>query len=730
MSGADVRTTPIERYIAGLGVLAVLALAAHAVVHPLGELTIASALLAAAAGLSTAIPIRFLRDGGIEGLTVDEAMLVALLFGTTTGQAPLLLAGAVLVAHLILRNGADRVLYNASSVALASIAATGAFQAVGSGQTALAPRSLLAIVVAVIVYNLVVSLSLAELFRRLDGQRYHETLLDTWQVNLATLAGNAVFGVLLATVVDVHPFAVILAVLLIVGLHLGYRGYAGVVEERARNERLHEVARTLAEATGSPTAMGRFLRQVADLFGGEAAELLIRSRGRSHLVRWTPDGEIVERVDSRLSDPLEATLRDESPVRVSIDTEGTTSYRDAIAAPLLVSGELVGGVAVYDRRGLEPWGNADLNLLSSLASEAAVAVRNAELVSTLREETKKLGDIVEAASDGIVLLDLDGAIRTWSPAMARMTSVSADDAIGVRWAELLPVGPAGVDAADHVAEVLAGHRRVANVEIDLTAPSPRWLAGTVSPVLGEDGTEGAVLVIRDVTAARETDELKADFVATVSHELRTPLTPLKGFLDTMAARWDTLDRGQVESCFDGMQRQMARLESLVGDLLVVADLERDGVSLDKAIVDVAEIAGDVVAESGGGQRRIRWEARPGVRAMGDAAAIARIVSALVDNALKHTAGTVFLSVVEDGDVRLEVTDEGPGIPAWEQDRIFERFGRAGNHLHRSQGPGLGLTIAQSLAERLGGAIELESEMGVGSTFRLRLPAVSPLAIAS
>lgn len=726
------RNSSLERYLVAMTGLALVAIVAHVATTTMGEFNAISVLLATTAGLSTAVPIRFLRDGGIEGITVDEAMLLALLVGTGVAQAPLLLALAVLITHIVLRNGLHRAVYNSTSVAVAGIAGTTVYRLVGPGAELLAPRSLGAMLAAVVTFNLVTCLCLAGLFRRLEGQPYRSALLDTWHViNAVTLAGNAAFGILLAIVVEVHPFATLLAGLLIVGLHLGYRGYAGVLEERARNERLHGVARTLAEATGSGTAMSQFLAQLAELFGGERAELLVRSRGHEHLVCWDAEHGLVEGMDQRLSDPLEATLRDLAPVRVSVDAPVATAYRDAIAAPLLASGELVGAVAVYDRRGLEPWGISDLNLLSSLASEAAVAVRNAELVSSLREETKKLGDIVEAASDGIVLLDVEGVVVTWSPAMARMTSIPSDRAIGIAWSELLATGDEGAAAAASVAEVLSGQRTDAQVEIDLALPSPRWLRGAVSPVLGEKGPEGAVLVVRDVTAARETAELKADFVATVSHELRTPLTPLKGFLDTMAARWEQLEPEQIHGMFAGMQRQMDRLGNLVGDLLLVADLDRGGMVLQREVVDVSDALDTAIDELRAGRERIQQAPPVHGRVMGDNAAIVRIVSALIDNGLKHTEGVVRVAVVTSAEeVVLEVSDDGPGIPAWEQERIFERFGRAGHHLTRNQGPGLGLTIAQSLTERLGGTIEVASEPGAGSTFRVRLPALQRLTLAS
>lgn len=730
------RGGPLRRYFTALAVLAAAAVLAHLSAVPLGPLDLSSALLASAAGLSTAVPIRFLRDGGIEGITVDEAMLVALLFGTTLGQAPLLLAGAVIATHVALRNGLDRVVYNGASVTLAAVAATAVFGMIGTGPSVMSPRSLAAVLGAVLTYNLVTSLSLAELFRRLEGRPYRVSILDTWHVNLLTLTGNAAFGVLLAIVVGVNPMATILAVLLIVGLHLGYRGYAGVVEERSRNERLHDVARTLAEATGSPDARTRFVAQLADLLGGERVDLVVRNRGRSHLLRWTGPGQVDLEVDPRLSDPLLAALRDLTPVRVAVDSSGAAPYRDALAAPLVVGSELVGAVAVYDRRGLEPWDAADLVLLSSLASEAAVAVRNAELVASLREETEKLGDIVEAASDGIVLLGVDGAVRTWSPAMARMTSVASEAAVGAPWHGLLNIGDQGPAVEQTIRAVLEGRCDDASVDLDLVSPARRWLRITASPVVGDEAPEGAVLVVRDVTAVKETEELKADFVATVSHELRTPLTPLKGLLVTAAARWEQLDAHRVRQLFEGMERQVDRLESLVADLLVVADIERGDIAVGAGMVEVPPIVEAVIARAEAVAERLHYVAGGEPTAtdswvLGDEATVRRIVEALVSNGLKHTDGSVWVRIATTGpEVVIEVADEGPGIPAWDRDRIFEKFGRSGDHLTRSQGPGLGLPIAKALTEGLGGRLELHSGPGQGATFRVHLPRPASVVLAS
>ncbi|HEX2027805.1 MAG TPA: ATP-binding protein, partial [Nitriliruptorales bacterium] len=270
--------------------------------------------------------------------------------------------------------------------------------------------------------------------------------------------------------------------------------------------------------------------------------------------------------------------------------------------------------------------------------------------------------------------------------------------------------------------------------------SRRWLRWTITPLEAHgEAAAGVVLVCRDVTRSRETEQLKDDFLATVSHELRTPLTPLRGFLATALARWRQLTTEQVEEMLHAMERQVARMESLVADLLTIADLGRGDVQVRTepvALLPLAQGAAERTRADAG--ERVQLGIGQDVQAVTDARAVTRIVDALVSNAIKHTDGEVIVDVRTAADeVIVEVHDRGEGIPPWEQDVIFGRFGRRGDVLTRpTQGPGLGLAIARSLAERVGGRLQLRSELGRGSTFALHLPratepaVVAPVALAS
>ncbi len=709
-------------------------------VGPRGPLDLPSvAALFAAMVVSISVPLRLQRRGETAGFTLEEAVFVAALFVLPWGTVPALTASAALVGHGLRRTDPIKVVFNVGQVALWSAVATAVFALIGPGEAVLSPRSLLAVVAATAVVNLTNVGALAELFRRLHGRARLDTFRDLARLHVVMWLGNTSFGLLLAFVFEEDPFAAVLASTLMIGLYLGYRGYAGVLEEQERNERLHDVTQTLASATGSRDALGRFLRQLAKLFSGERAELVVVLRDSARYLGVGAAGELEDRTGHDPPRILDEALHGGRAVlHREVDVE--ENHRDALAAPLIFEGKTIGAVAVYDRHGLEPWAANDVKLLASLANEAAVAVKNVELVADLSEESRKLGNIVSAASDGIALVDEHGRVVTWNPAFERMTGLRSHEVIGRPWGDALVVEDerSRDELVTVMRTVMAG--RSVDLPVDLhvarSSDDHRWLRCTFASVDPDDGggdeATGVVLIARDVTREREAEELKTDFLATVSHELRTPLTPLKGFLATAESRWDELDREQLREMISAMRRQVDRLEALIADLLTVSEFDRGSTPMSTSEIDLTRTVEDAigmlpVAAAG----RVEIDGDPSVRAVGDQRAVQRVIRALTDNALKHTNGLVTVTVARrEREATVSVSDEGPGIGEWDRDRIFERFGRLGDHLTRNQGPGLGLAIAKRLAERLGGRLELESEVETGSTFVLILPTVASVEMSA
>jgi PAS domain S-box-containing protein len=236
---------------------------------------------------------------------------------------------------------------------------------------------------------------------------------------------------------------------------------------------------------------------------------------------------------------------------------------------------------------------------------------------------------------------------------------------------------------------------------------------------------------RAVEQLREVDRVKDAFVSSVSHELRTPITSILGYTEMLEeGGYGELAPAQL----DAVQRvstNSVRLLSLISELLTLSRVQDEGIGAADQVVDLAEVvaAGVAVLAPTVARREVELDVElPGLRVpvTGDREMLERVVINLTDNAVKFTpdGGRVTVTLTpDDGQVVLEVTDTGIGVPRQEQQRLFDRFFRSSlAQQHAIPGSGLGLSIAHKIVEKHGGTMEVRSEVGVGSTFTVRLPA--------
>lgn len=238
---------------------------------------------------------------------------------------------------------------------------------------------------------------------------------------------------------------------------------------------------------------------------------------------------------------------------------------------------------------------------------------------------------------------------------------------------------------------------------------------------------GAAVSYTDVTEFMRALEVKDEFIALVSHELRTPLTSIVGYV-AIALDEEDLDpvlRKQLEV----VERNGLRLQRLVGDLLDEVQHSRSPRALREQHADLAEIVRESVAAArpqaeGAGVRLVSEVPHP-IAVTGDPQRLAQVVDNLVSNAIKYTGAgghAHVCAVVEDGSAVIRVRDTGIGIDVADQAQLFTRFFRTRQAtVSAIQGVGLGLSISKSIVEGHGGLIEVDSELGRGSEFRVRLP---------
>ena len=348
------------------------------------------------------------------------------------------------------------------------------------------------------------------------------------------------------------------------------------------------------------------------------------------------------------------------------------------------------------------------------------------LLAQTNKDKSELLTVLTSMSEGVIAVDTDQRILLANEAAALLLGFDAQAAPGRRLWEIVRSAPVLQSAA----QVLGGGEgRVFSV-----GPlAGRHLEITVRRFPAAPGRmEGLVLVAHDTTQMVQFQELRKEFVANVSHELRTPLSIIKGYAETLRDGALT-DARKGPEYLRTIERHVDQLTNLVNDLLELAKLEGRGDPAKRFPVDVGAVArraAEQLAPAAQGKRQaLGVEVATDLPAVaGDADYLERAVGNLVENAIKYTpaGGRIDVRVRgEAGEVLVEVTDSGIGIPADDLPRIFERFYRVDRSRSRAMGgTGLGLSIVKHVVQSHGGRVEVASVPGSGSCFLIRLPAVA------
>jgi two-component system phosphate regulon sensor histidine kinase PhoR len=321
-----------------------------------------------------------------------------------------------------------------------------------------------------------------------------------------------------------------------------------------------------------------------------------------------------------------------------------------------------------------------------------------------------LQELLEAMPGAAALLEVGGRMVARNKPMERLLGSAGTVLEATRSSEL----------ADLCARGLAGwpHRR----EIALASLGLQ-IEAQVAPL----SHARALLVVRDLTAERGADRVRRDFIANASHELRTPVTAIRAAAETVLEGGVQLD-AQARSFVEMIARHADRLTRLTDDLLDLSRLETGEWKPALGAVQLAPLAATTLdllrPRAAEKQIILAGDVPERLRANADRRALEQVLVNLLDNALKYTPSGGRVTLLGDGlgpTVMLSVVDTGPGIPAEQQARIFERFYRADAGRSRDQGgTGLGLAIVKHLAHGMGGEVGVESSAH-GSRFWLKLP---------
>jgi signal transduction histidine kinase len=319
-------------------------------------------------------------------------------------------------------------------------------------------------------------------------------------------------------------------------------------------------------------------------------------------------------------------------------------------------------------------------------------------------------------------------------ALSDLLKVTEEVLVGKTVAELVELmGNALPNPADYRArlESLAGDADKTAAELVEYKTDRRLVFQEISqPIRRSDGTHlGRLFLYLDVTRERERDETKSEFISIASHELRTPMTSIKGSLDLLLGGFAGDLNEETKELLDIAQSGCERLIRLINDILDLSKVEAGRMQLrlqPMSLLDSVERSVRTIKSYADGFRvKLAIECpEPPPDVLGDSDRMDQVVTNLLGNAVKFSPADATVSVAlacRPEVVECRVIDTGPGIPADQVERIFDRFQQGQGQSRKKGGTGLGLAIAQALVQQHGGRIWVESEVGRGSQFVFTVP---------
>lgn len=460
---------------------------------------------------------------------------------------------------------------------------------------------------------------------------------------------------------------------------------------------------------------------------------------------------------SEISDSLlEASARDPEYLEI-IRRVGMTSV---MIVPLTAREHVLGAITFVSAESGRRFEATDLALAEDFARRAALSVDNARLyraaqeavrardaaLAQMADERDRLRQVLDVLPEAIVIADaqgrciLDNAIAreiTGAAIVGQPMAIAdqqAYDTFSIRRLDgsPFPVGELPLQRALQHGEVVRAEQLLMR-----NASNRRDIPVLISsaPLRDSSGTiMGSVAAFQDISAIKDLERARDEFLSCVSHDLKSPLAAAKGLAQLaqrQLARPDPVDRARLGEKLDGIVTAMTKMLTMINELLDVARLQKDSVlDLDRRSVDLVPLVRQVVAhqQATAGQAIHVDAGVPALIGAYDAFRLERVIANVISNALKYSDAdsTVSVCLTRDDDATgswavIAVRDEGIGIPAADLPHIFERFHRGRNVIGKAEGTGIGLASARAIVTLHGGAIDVQSAEGAGTTLTVRLP---------
>lgn len=507
-----------------------------------------------------------------------------------------------------------------------------------------------------------------------------------------------------------------------------------------QREYLLQISRAMTARLNLPSLLKLILENAVEILSGQAGLIVLRRDDSTFYPRasYGLPAEAVNLFDALWKDlPTTAGRRGwqvpDLHMRLSLASAAAgMPLRQVVALPMVIEDEIIGLIYIFRSRGAEFTVN-DRQVLGDFADQAAIAVQNAWLYQQVDDERARLNAIIENSGDGVMILEADRTIRTWNRALVGMTGVPAEEAIGRHCYDVLNLhnrqGVSVCYTACPLAKPPEDGRLYAEGDTQRADGIKVSVADNYSPQYDEDNRLISVIAnVRDVSRLREAEDMKNTLLSVISHELKTPVSIIKGYAGTLVRQDANWDKETLTEGLSIIEDEADKLNELINNLLDASRLQAGGLKLKFGFLDLPSMAEKTIDRFRPQTDKHTFsvdfpENLPPVK--GDHERMREILSNLVSNALKYSPDGGLIRIggwAEENEVQVYVSDEGIGIPATEQEHIFDRFARVDNSLTRqTPGAGLGLFLVKAVIEAHGGRVWVESRPGQGSTFNFAIP---------
>lgn len=458
------------------------------------------------------------------------------------------------------------------------------------------------------------------------------------------------------------------------------------------------------------------------------------------------DSEIELKIKNLIKDGLVvwAIAQKRSIAMPDMESNGGATF---VIVPLITQLETVGAIFLYSTMQAGNFRQQEMEFLNILGAQIAMAIKNTFLYQEMGQKNQALAnlknyldDVINNMVTGVVVLDMEGNIRTFNNMAAKFLYINSAVIIDRKYSEVLPASiSSAFSNALKVIKANPDNSVFPEIEFDYNEPGKAIPIRLSYNMLRDNQHKllGVIFMIQDMTESREIkrlreiDKIKSELVANVSHELRTPLTSIKAYAETLMDIAGTDEVDTQKEFLNIICQESDRLTSLISNLLDLSRLESGDFKLNKTPANIIEIVKKcaMLLKEHAAQKNVSIVLELPAQAQSiniDISKFEQVLINLISNSIKYNKpedGKVFVTLKDtQNNFEITIKDTGIGIPEEALDKIFEKFYRVDTSLtYQVSGTGLGLAIVKHIIDLHGGKIFVESVLNEGSKFTVTLP---------